>query len=165
MVNETRGVIFIHSAVAALCPHIEWAIGAVMGHPVHAAWTPQPAQPGTMRTELVWEAADGTCSRLVSALLRCRELRFEVTQDANPDMGERYAYTPELGVFHTGTDAAGNVQVAENRLRAVLDGQLLSGNDLRASLDDLLGAPWDAELDVFRHASEDAPVRWLTRAV
>ncbi|HSO70805.1 MAG TPA: DUF3145 family protein, partial [Arachnia sp.] len=25
--------------------------------------------------------------------------------------------------------------------------------------------PWDEELDVFRHAGEDAPVRWLHQVV
>ncbi len=164
MGNQTRGVIFIHSAVGALCPHIEWAIGAVLGHRISPDWTRQPAQPGTMRTELIWQAPEGACAQIVSALLRCRELRFEVTQDANPDMGERYAFTPSLGIFHTGTDAAGNIQVAENRPRDALADRS-PGHDLRASLDDLLGTAWDEELDVFRHASEDAPVRWLTRAV
>lgn len=164
MADETRGVILIHSAVGALCPHIEWAIGAVLGHQVHPEWTPQPAQPGTLRAEMTWQGPQGTSAHIVSALLRCRELRFEVTQDASPDMGERYAFTPSLGVFHAGTDAAGNVQVPENRIRAALNEQ---GSDvgLRSALDDLLGTAWDQELEVFRHASEDAPVRWLTRAV
>ena len=29
--STTRGVILIHSASAALCPHVEWAIGSVVG--------------------------------------------------------------------------------------------------------------------------------------
>ncbi|MDN5888086.1 MAG: DUF3145 domain-containing protein, partial [Micrococcaceae bacterium] len=29
-VPMTRGVLFVHSAPTALCPHIEWAIGSVV---------------------------------------------------------------------------------------------------------------------------------------
>ncbi|HEX2893417.1 MAG TPA: DUF3145 family protein, partial [Marmoricola sp.] len=25
--NATRGVLYIHSAPSALCPHVEWAVG------------------------------------------------------------------------------------------------------------------------------------------
>ena len=37
--------------------------------------------------------------------------------------------------------------------------------DLYRALDGLLGKPWDDELEYFRHASEDAPVRWLHQVV
>ena len=30
MVNKSRGVVFVHSTPAALCPHIEWALGGVL---------------------------------------------------------------------------------------------------------------------------------------
>ena len=39
----TRGVLFVHSAPSALCPHIEWAVGGVLGAPVQPAWIPQAA--------------------------------------------------------------------------------------------------------------------------
>ena len=32
----TRGVVYIHSAPPALCPHVEWAVGGVLGVRVHA---------------------------------------------------------------------------------------------------------------------------------
>ncbi|MDN5818786.1 MAG: DUF3145 domain-containing protein, partial [Yaniella sp.] len=28
---DARGVLYVHSAPAALCPHIEWAVGAALG--------------------------------------------------------------------------------------------------------------------------------------
>ncbi|WP_399553231.1 DUF3145 family protein [uncultured Propionibacterium sp.] len=40
----------------------------------------------------------------------------------------------------------------------------MAGGDLSGRIDDLLGAPWDDELEIFRHAGDDAPVRWLHRA-
>ena len=54
----TRGILYVHSAPSALCPHIEWAVGGVLGVPVSLDWTPQPAQSGTYRAELSW-AGDG----------------------------------------------------------------------------------------------------------
>ena len=33
------------------------------------------------------------------------------------------------------------------------------------ALDELLGRPWDDELEIFRHAAEGAPVRWLHQVV
>ena len=38
----THGVVQIHSAPSALCPHVEWAAGGVFGMPVQLDWTPQP---------------------------------------------------------------------------------------------------------------------------
>ena len=31
----TRGVVFVHSTPAALCPHIEWALESVLGADVN----------------------------------------------------------------------------------------------------------------------------------
>ena len=47
--TATRGVLYVHSSPSALCPHIEWAVGGVLGVAVSLDWTPQPAQPGTYR--------------------------------------------------------------------------------------------------------------------
>ena len=63
----TRGVIYVHSTPAALCPHVEWALGAVLDVRVALEWTPQPAAPGTLRAELSWQGEPGTGSRLASA--------------------------------------------------------------------------------------------------
>ena len=45
----TRGVLFVHSAPRALCPHIEWAAGGVLGARLSLDWTEQPASPGMYR--------------------------------------------------------------------------------------------------------------------
>lgn len=49
--HSTRGVVFVHGAPTALCPHITWAIEAVLDQRVSLAWTPQPILPRTVRTE------------------------------------------------------------------------------------------------------------------
>ena len=76
--------------------------------------------------------------------------------------GGRWSHTPELGIFHTPTDAAGNAMIPEDRIKAALE----SSQDprrLRAELALALGQAWDDELEPFRHAGAGAPVRWLHR--
>ena len=38
--STTRGVLFVHSAPSALCPHIDWAVGGIFGVPVRLDWIP-----------------------------------------------------------------------------------------------------------------------------
>jgi len=101
---------------------------------------------------------------LTSALRSCQRVRFEVTEDAGPDdQGQRYAFTPGLGIFHATTGPHGDIQVSEYRLRTAMATASASGISLTEALAELLGEPWDCELEVFRYAGEDAPVRWLHR--
>jgi hypothetical protein len=167
----TRGVVFVHSAPAALCPHVEWAVAGVLGAPqgdstgdrLAMEWTPQPAQRGTFRTELSWSGEPGTASRIASALRGWSHLRFEVTEDASSSAeGARFAGTPELGIFHAVVGLHGDIMVPEDRLRAaVLDADPAEPEVLRESIDALLGKAWDDELEAFRQAGDGAPVRWL----
>ena len=91
----TRGVVYIHAAPPALCPHVEWAVGGVLGMRVTLEWTPQPTAPGTFRAELSWQADPGTASKLASALRDWMHLRFEVTEEPSAGAeGERYSSTP-----------------------------------------------------------------------
>lgn len=156
---STRGTVWIHSSPSALCPHVEWALGGVFGMPTHLDWTPQPVEPGSHRAELDWTGAPGTAARVASAFARWGRLRFEVAElPSQGHEGERYSVTPALGAFHARTDAHGDVVLGEDRLRqAMLRGE----QGLAARLADLLGAPWDDELEAFRHAGDGAPVRWL----
>ena len=73
-----RGVLFIHSAPSALCPHIEWAVGGVLGIAVSPSWIPQPAQSGTYRTELSWSGEVGSAAGIASALRGWNHLRYEM---------------------------------------------------------------------------------------
>jgi hypothetical protein len=117
----TRGVLFVHSAPRALCPHIEWAAGGVLG--CACPWTGSTSPPpGTLRTELSWQAAQGTGARLTSALRGWAHLRYEVTEEPSAGVdGGRWSHTPELGIFHAVTDVHGNVVVPEDRIRAAME--------------------------------------------
>lgn len=159
----TRGVLFVHSAPPALCPHIEWAVGTALGRDVRLQWTDQPAAPGFVRSEYSWVGEVGCGARLASALRGWEHLRYEVTEEATASSdGGRWSHTPSLGIFHAQMDTAGNVVVPENRVRAALES---TGNlrELRERLDLALGQAWDDELEPFRYAGAGAPVRWLHR--
>lgn len=152
----TRGVLYVHSAAPAVSPHVEWAVAGVLGMPVRFDWLPQPASPATVRAEAAWAGDAGCAGRLASVLLGW-PLRFEVTEDPSPGCdGERYAFSPTLGLYHALTSANGDLVVPENRLR-----QLLAEGDVAGGIARLLGEPWDDELEPFRHAGDGAPVRWL----
>ena len=161
---SANGVLYVHSAPPALCPHIEWAVAGIVGLPVGMSWVGQPAAPGALRAELNWHAHPGTAGAIASALAGWNRLRFEVTEDSSPGCdGVRHCYTPDLGLFSAVTGANGDIMVPEDRLRSVM--LLASGGGTSTSLDDelgrLLGTAWDNELEPFRRAADGAPVRWL----
>lgn len=160
----TRGVLFVHSSPRALLPHVEWAASGVLGVSATLDWIEQPVAPGSYRTELSWQAEQGTGARLASALRGWAHLRYEVTEEPSPGVdGGRWSHTPELGIFHAVTDVHGNVLVPEDRVRAALEAAVDSAADVRAELDLALGTAWDDELEPFRYAGDGAPVRWLHR--
>ena len=164
--QATRGVIYVHSAPSALCPHIEWALGGVLGNAVSLEWTPQPAQAGTYRSEYSWVGESGTAASIVSALRGWTHLRFEITEEPTPSTeGARYSSTPELGVFHAVTGIHGDIMIPEDRLKAAVVKSSLGESTLELEIERLLGKPWDDELETFRHAGEGAPVRWLHQVV
>ena len=163
----TRGVVYIHAAPPALCPHVEWAIGGVLGIRVTLDWTSQPTAPGTLRAELSWQADPGTASKLASALRDWMHLRFEVTEEPSAGAeGERYSSTPTLGLFHATTGVHGDIMVREDRLRAALARAATDpATSVLAEMQELLGKAWDDELEPFRYAGDGAPVRWLHQVV
>jgi hypothetical protein len=165
-VPTTRGVLYVHSAPSALCPHLEWAVGGVLGVAVDLEWTPQPAHAGTYRAELSFAGEPGTAAAIASALRGWNQLRYEVTEDASAQSeGTRFSYTPDLGVFHAVTGLHGDIMIPEDRLKAAVVKAALGDTTLLLEVDKLLGKPWDDELETFRHAGEGAPVRWLHQVV
>jgi Protein of unknown function (DUF3145) len=176
---SVRGVLQVHSAPPALCPHIEWAVAGVVGVAVDLPWVNQAAAPGMVRAELDWQASPGMSAAITSALAGWGRLRFEVSEEASPGCDAvRYSCTPELGVFSAVTSANGDILIPESRLRAAMlvaaatdfvsharPGAVGPGPDPVSSLEDeiarLLGQPWDDELEPFRCAGDGAPVRWL----
>ena len=163
---QTRGVLYVHSAPSALCPHIEWAVGGVLGVASSMHWTPQPAQAHSYRAELSWVGEAGSAASIASALRGWNHLRFEVTEEPTTGTeGARYSYTPDLGVFHAVTGLHGDLMIPEDRLKAAVVKASLGETTLVGEIDKLLGKPWDDELETFRYAGEGAPVRWLHQVV
>ncbi len=161
-----RGVLFIHAAPSALCPHVEWAVGGVLGAPVSLSWTPQSARSGAYRAEFSWDGPAGTSGKLVSALRGLERLLFEVTEDATSSSeGARYSCTPELGVYHAVTGLYGDIMIPEDRLKAAVVKAHVGDLPLVLEIDKLLGKAWDEALEPFRYAGDGAPVRWLHHVV
>jgi Protein of unknown function (DUF3145) len=118
---SVRGVLQVHSAPPALCPHIEWAVAGIVGVPLRLPWVDQPASPGALRAQLDWHARPGTSASITSALAAWKRLRFEVTEEASPGCDAvRYSCTPSLGIFSAVTSASGDILVPEGRLRAAM---------------------------------------------
>lgn len=162
----TRGVLYVHSASSALCPHIEWAVSGVLGAPVQVQWTPQAAQNGSYRTEFSWAGPVGTAAAVASALRGWDRVRFEITEEPTTGSeGARYSYTPDLGVFHAVTGTHGDIMIPEDRLKAAVVKAAMGQTTLEDEIERLLGKPWDDELEPFRYAGEGAPVRWLHQVV
>lgn len=161
-VARARGVIYVHSAPRALCPHVEWAVGRALGHAVNFDWRDQPVLKGASRTEFYWEGDRGTGAVLASALRGWEHLRYEVTEDAGLGTdGGRWMHTPDLGVFHAQTDTVGNVVIPEDRVRVALESAGSDAFELHRQLRLALGQAWDDELEPFRTASGENPVIWL----
>jgi Protein of unknown function (DUF3145) len=157
-----RGVLYVHSAPRALCPHVEWAAGRALNRAVNFQWAPQPVLKGSQRTEFYWEGERGTGARLASALRGWEHLRFEVTEDAGLGTdGGRWMHTPDLGIFYAQMDTAGNVVIPEDRVRYAMEIAGSNALELHRELRLALGQAWDDELEVFRHASDENPVVWL----
>ncbi len=160
--HVTRGVVFIHSAPTALCPHIVWALESALDGRVNLDWIVQPAGNRLVRTELSWTGEPGLGARIASALRGWENLRYEVTEEPSPgNDGSRWSHTPSLGIHHTWTSASGDAVINEDRLRDAIRASEGDPLRLQAELDAALGLAWDRELEPFRYAGDGAPVRWL----
>ncbi|WP_246233125.1 DUF3145 domain-containing protein [Nakamurella aerolata] len=156
-----RGVVYVHSAPAAICPHAEWALSSVLGDRVALHWTPQAAAPGQLRTDLSWTGAPGTGGQLANALKAWPMLRFEVTEEPSAGSdGERICHLPGRGIWRATTSANGDVMVGEDRIRALLE-HGYGAEKLAHELQQLLGADIDAELEPYRRAGDGTQVTWL----
>lgn len=160
---SARGVLFVHSAPRALCPHIEWAAGRAIDRAVNFDWIDQPVLPGAQRAEFVWEGEVGSGAKIASALRGWEHLRFEVTEDAAPGSdGGRWMHTPDLGIFFAQTDAAGNSVIPEDRVRYAMEVAGSNALELHRELRLALGQAWDDELEAFRRAGDEGSrVVWL----
>lgn len=159
----TRGVVYVHSTPLAVCPHLEWAVARALSVPVSVQWSAQPLDPGARRAEFGWTGRPGTGGRIAAELRQWPMVRFEVTEDPSPGVdGERFMHVPGRGLFRAATGAAGDIQVGEEQLRALMAGAT-GPEALAHALDGALGTAWDADLEPYRYAGDGAPVTVLTR--
>ena len=160
--STARGVVFIHSTPKALCTHVEWSLGRLLGVSVHLDWVDQPIAAGTVRSELSWVGAAGLSTEIASTLRAYPNLRFEVTEEPSQGFdGQRFVSTPTLGLRRSPMGVFGETYVSEEKLRSAIATAVSNGTSLIEVIDDVLGNPWDRELEPFRYAGEGVPVRWL----
>jgi hypothetical protein len=157
------GTLVVLACPPPLCPHLEFAVSAVLAAPVSLTWSSQPAAPGKLYAGLEWRAAPATAGRLASRLRRLGQVFFETVE--GPSVGcdaERYSFTPELGMHRASIGANGDVVVGEVPLRALLErGE--ARDSLARGLHRLLGTQWDDVLEPLRRGAHGAPVTWLRR--
>lgn len=151
--NETvaSGTIFIHSTMRAMCLHLEAALSHVLERPMSLRWDRQVADPGLVRAEFEWSHGDpNTGMRLTQILRSFKEVRFEVIQHpATVSEGQRWMFTPALGVHYSQIDLLGNLVLPENLIRNLI-AQGGSRRDLEIGLKRALGQAWDEELEYYR---------------
>ena len=84
LAGAVRGMVFIHAAPKALCPHIEWAVGRALGDPAPIRWEDQPVLPGARRAEVPWEGREGSGAAIASALLGSKVIVLHMDRQARP---------------------------------------------------------------------------------
>lgn len=152
-----RGYLAIHSAPAALCRHLDWALANLLGPSVLGAagtlvWRPQPLLPGSQRATVEWRDREGAGAELASTLRGWHYLRFEIREESAREK-VLYRFTPNLGIHRAVIDELGSVLIAENQISNAL---AQSEDVMRESLEKSLGTAWDLELDQFRRVDLDA---------
>jgi hypothetical protein len=134
----------------------------VLGTEVPMEWAPQPVAPGQLRSQIIWSGKQGMGARIASALLAFGQVRYEVTEDPSiGHEGERFAATPDLGLFRATIGAHGDVMVHEDRLRSLIVQSTATGDSVAEDIRRLIGQPWDEELEAFRIAHDDSNIRVL----
>ena len=153
--NDAHGVIHVHSCPVALAPHVAWTLGHILGAEARLDWVDQPCEQGSVRATVTWSGPSGSAARFASALRGWDHTRFEVWEatDSNRD-GVRFVHTPDLGIFFTLTDAAGNAMVGEDRIRYAIDMAQGNATEIENELSLALGTAWDDELEPYRRAAE-----------
>ena len=161
----TTGVVYIHAAPVALCPHVEWALSSTLDTRADLSWADQPAEPGRVRAVADWTGPVGSGGRLAAALRAWPGLVFEVTEDPSEGVdGQRFSHVPGLGLWHGSTSANGDVVVGEMMLRTLMDAHA-DGADLAERLDTALGTAWDEALEDYRMGAAGAEITLLSRRV
>ena len=146
--THVTGFLIIHSAPAALRPHIEWGLQSILGTWVALEWKLQPKAAGTFRTTLEFRDRAGTAAKVATALKAWHYLRFEVREESETG-GEFFRFVPELGLHRSSIDELGSISISEELLMQGLK-KSFDEESLRHGLSEILGSSWEFELERFR---------------
>ena len=151
--ESVSGLLVIHSAPAALRPHIEWGLQSILGNWLTLNWLEQPLTAGSYRTTVEFRDKRGSAAKIASALRGLHYLRFEVREESELG-GEFFRCTPDLGIHRAGIDGMGNIVVTEHQIMDAL----AKGFDeisIKYAIDEVLGNNWERELAPFREVEID----------
>lgn len=176
-------IVQIHAVPQALLSRVERALSDVLRRDLKIAWLPLPghllqslgqrAAPmfsgqlelspnSDSNANMASNIVSNIVSDIASELASLRTIWFEVSSmPFESELGQRYCFTPVLGLFHSQIDKAGNQVFGENQLISLLglsrpNPELKasqSANALQEKLTDLLGLQWDAQLEPLRAAN------------
>jgi len=146
--THVTGFLVIHSAPAALRPHIEWGLQSILGDWVALEWKSQPKAAGTFRTSLEFRDRRGVAAKITTALKAWHYLRFEVREESAIG-GDFFRFVPELGLHRSRIDELGSIAISENLLVQGLR-KSFDEESLREELERLLGTAWELALEPFR---------------
>lgn len=176
-------IVQIHAVPQALLSRVERALSDVLRRDLKIAWLPLPghllqslgqrAAPmfsgqlelspnSDSNANMASNIVSNIVSDIASELASLRTIWFEVSSmPFESELGQRYCFTPVLGLFHSQIDKAGNQVFGENQLIALLGlsrpnpklKAAQSANALQEKLSDLLGLQWDAQLEPLRAAN------------
>ena len=170
--NAESALALIHAVPQNLVARAQLALCDALGHNVKIAWMPLPSHSLRMvapnqleqrlfSAQVTFAPNFDSVSMIASELASLRTVWFEVSSlPFDGELGQRYCYTPVLGLFHSQIDTAGNQVFGENQLLAILESHTHrnklktaqnSGN-LPHQLKELLGIEWDAQLEPLRAA-------------
>lgn len=162
--SQVKGELRLHSCPKYLVKHVEWALVDLMKNDLNLIWKDQNIAPMTMSTELTWLGPIGLGSRLVSILSKWPKIRLEVFQDRfNEHPAERYALSPNLGIYRAELNALGETIITENKLKAALERSRIENEPFEVELAFLIGTPWDEDLEPFRRTTEDGKLKWISK--
>jgi hypothetical protein len=146
--SHVTGFLVIHSAPAALRPHIEWGLQSILGDWVALEWKGQPKAAGTFRTSLEFRDRRGIAAKITTALKAWHYLRFEVREESEIG-GEFFRFVPELGLHRSTINEFGSISVSEELLIQSLK-KSFDEDSLREEVERLLGTTWELALEPFR---------------
>ena len=146
--SHVTGFLVIHSAPAALRPHIEWGLQSILGDWVALEWKCQPKAAGTFRASLEFRDRRGIAAKITTALKAWHYLRFEVREESEIG-GEFFRFVPELGLHRSTINEFGSISVSEELLIQSLK-KSFDEDSLREEVERLLGTTWELALEPFR---------------